>query len=90
MYKNQLSQHFTYIYSKRKLPGTHNMYRGDAVLSPPRNHGSILLGNKFIGIYMYFMSNAKIKIFKQRLLNLDFALTQNEKFYFFFLSSVLF
>lgn len=46
MYKNQLSQHFTYIYSKRKLPGTHNMYRGDAVLSPPRNHGSILLGNK--------------------------------------------
>lgn len=33
---------------------------------------------------MYFMSNAKIKIFKQRLLNLDFALTQNEKFYFFF------
>lgn len=50
MYKNQLSQHFTYIYSKRKLPGTHNMYRGDAVLSPPRNHGSILLGNK---IYRY-------------------------------------
>lgn len=46
MYKNQLSQHLTYIYSKRKLPGTHNMYRGDAVLSPPRNHGSILLGNK--------------------------------------------
>lgn len=39
---------------------------------------------------MYFMSNAKIKIFKQRLLNLDFAVTQNEKFYYFFLSSVLF
>lgn len=32
---------------------------------------------------MYFKSNAKIKIFK-RLPNLDFEMTQNEKFYPFF------
>lgn len=36
---------------------------------------------------MYFKSNAKIKIFK-RLPNLDFEMTQNEKFYpFFFIIS---
>lgn len=39
------------MYSKRKLPGTHNLYMGK-VWSPPRNHGSMLLGDKFIGTYI--------------------------------------
>lgn len=56
MYMNQLSQHFTYIYIctciVKENYRVHTICTWAKVWSPPRNHGSMLLGDKFIGTYI--------------------------------------